>query len=328
MSFRGIILLLACLAATRAEESPPHAETTEPPQNNNARRTWLDDTHEWTTEALCRRVAWIDSMFYSPETPRRGDPRSRFRVKVYAETDLENPGTPVFRDEFFANVRLPGLSQRFRLVLDSQRLEQFPGEGAEDQERSPRVALRRAGSWLDADIGAKLGNPPRAFTRFTARKSWNTQLVEWHARQRFFYDTNEGFGEVTSLSQHCWLGRHFMLGHSTSARWSESTTGLEWQEALGLSRILGLVEDEKHGQFVGQSDMAHGLSLLLRVNGHHNGSHQMDKYRAGLYYRRPLFRRNFLFLEIAPEVEWNGENNWDPVYTLKAGVDILFWRDL
>lgn len=291
-------------------------------------RIWVDHSQEWVTEALFRRLVWFDSMFYENPAARREDPRSRFRIKVFSLTDLENPSRPEPDVELSASVRLPGLRDRFRIVLESEELDAFPGRGPDEQADRSRLTIRRVGTWLDADLGAKLGSNPRLFSRLTARQAWDTGDVAWTASQRGFYDTDEGFGSVGNLSQHVWPWHRFMMGHSSSVRWSEATTGLEWQDSLVLTYVPKLIEEERHGGFVGYSDMAHCLGIRLSVRGHHDGSHVMESYRAGMVYRRPLFNREYLYLEIVPEVEWAREENWEPVYTLRTGLDILFWRDL
>jgi hypothetical protein len=230
--------------------------------------------------------------------------------------------------EFSASVRLPGLRDRFRIVLDSEELGSFPGRNPEEKTDRPQLALRRVGRWLDVDVGAKVSDPPQLFSRLTARQSWEGFEMAWGANQRGFYDTDEGFGMVGSLSQHVWPKRWMMVGHTSSVRWSESTEGVEWQDTLMLAYAPTLIEPDRHGLFLGHNDMADCLALRLSVRGRHDGSHAMDSYRAGVIYRRPLFGREYIFLEIVPEVEWREERDWEPEYTLRAGLDVLFWQDL
>lgn len=301
------------------------------PQDLRAERNgliWVDSSQEWLTEALFRRLVWIDSMFYAHPRAEREDPRSRFRVKIFSLTDLENPSGVEPDVELFASVKLPGLRDRFRIVLDSEELDAFPGRNPEERTNQPQLALRRMGRWLDADVGAKLSQPPRAFTRLTARQVWDRSERQWSASQRGFYDTDEGFGTVATLSQHTWPRPRFMVGHTSSIRWSESTLGLEWQDSVMFAFVPRLIEADRQGQFVGYSDMADCLALRLSVRGHHNGSHEMESYRSSIIYRRQLWNRDYLYLEIVPEIEWEAENGWDPVYSLRTGIDILFWRDL
>lgn len=289
--------------------------------------TWMDGSQEWATDALYRRMVWLDSMFYSSDVSERDSPRSRFRVSVFNMTDLEDPSRPHPDVEFSASVRLPGLRDRFRLVLDSDDLQQYPDSGVEERSERPRVALRRVGRWLDADVGVRTNVPPILFVRSTMRWTGYTDPVEWNFSQRFFYETEEGFGEITSLSQHCWLADRWMLGHSTSARWTEQTVGLEWQDSFSLMWVTGLMEEDKHGRYLGTRDLSHGLGLRTQIRGGYNGTHTMNSYRVGMVYRCPMFRRDYLYLEILPEVTWAAEKDWEPEYTLRVGIDILFWYD-
>jgi hypothetical protein len=346
MSRPGLVFALCGMFILRAEsgldasgsdltiEANGGVAETEPADKNGSESDhrngliWVDQSQQWVTEALFQRMVWFDSMFYENPEARSEDPRSRFRVKVFGSMDLENPSRPSPDIELFASVRFPGLRDRFRIVLDSEELDAFPGRGPDEQSDRTRLALRRIGRWVDTDVGAKLGSTPRMFTRLITRQNWNTGDVVWSANQRGFYDTDEGFGTLGSLSQHIWPWTHFILGHNSSVRWSESTTGVEWQDSLFLAYVPKLIESTRHGQFVGYSDTADCLGLRLNVRGLHNGSHEMESYRAAIVYRRQLFNRNYLYFEMVPEVEWARGNDWEPVYTVRAGLDILFWRDL
>lgn len=288
---------------------------------------WLDRSEDWVSETLHRQVVRLDSMFYGPDQVRSGDPRSRFRLRLFSKVNLEDPNDYTLDGNVSASIRLPGLEDRFRLLLDSEELGRFPDAGPEEQTERPQLTLRRVGRILDADVGAKVKRTPNAFFRLNFHRGWETGPIAWNFLQRGFYDTQEGFGELTSLTQHAWIGSHWMVGHASAFRWSESTRGVEWQDSITFYRVLSLIEHEKHGRFVGGRDVARGVGFRYALEGHHNGSGRMDSHKISLIYRRPLFRKDYLFLEILPEVEWKEEHDWDPVYTLRMGLDILFWQD-
>ncbi|MCC5847634.1 MAG: hypothetical protein JJU29_06010 [Verrucomicrobia bacterium] len=333
----GLWLCGLCFGESSEADTPsedpdsPEAEAEQSNASSSAKKEngkfWLDEPQQWTTEALYNRLVWLDSMFYGPGLTQREDPRSRFRLSIFNVTDLEQPERPRPDMSISASVRLPGLRDRFRLEFLSEDLQDFPSSGADPDEGSTRLALRRVGNWLDVDVGGRLKLPPVLFVRATARYTWAHDPVQWNLAQRVFYETDEGFGEITSLSQHMWLARKWMLGHHSSVRWSEATVGAEWQDALMIAFVADLMEEGHEGRFVGRRDMDHGLGFHTRVRGRYDGGHAMTNYRVGFVYRRPLFRRDYLYLEVLPEVEWKAENDWREEYTLRMGIDILFWRD-
>ncbi|MEX2605893.1 MAG: hypothetical protein WD708_00980 [Kiritimatiellia bacterium] len=336
---RVVMMILSnILIADEAGVGPPlKAETAEnssvaptpQPEKKDPESVWMDQSQEWINEALYKRVVWLDSMFYNygDDLSVRKDPRSRFRLKVFSVMDPENLEGSSVDAKASASVRLPGLKNRFRLILDSDGLNTFPGSQPDEAEGANRLSLRRVGSWLDTDVGAKVRTPPVAFARLSARHNLFTGPVEWHFNQRFYYETGEGFGMLPSLAQHCWLHKRWMLGHVSSLRWSESTTGVEWQDSFTLLRVLQVLEDKDHGTFIGNSDISHGAGIRLGANGQDEGSHEMSRYQLALVYRRPLFKRDYLYLEISPEVQWKQDNDWNPDYNLRVGLDMLFWRD-
>nr|MDA3872682.1 hypothetical protein [Kiritimatiellia bacterium] len=338
-SFRklGRVVMLIVSGILGADEAEPPVTTEDgntpvspsPPGDAEPESMWTDQPQEWVNEALYKRVVWLDSMFYDygDDFSLRKDPRSRFRLKVFSVMDPENLEEPSLDAKASGSVRLPGLKNRFRLILDSDELNTFPGSRPEEREGVNRLALRRMGSRLDVDVGAKIRTPPVAFARLSARHNAHTGPVEWHYNQRFYYETGEGFGMLTSLAQHCWIHPRWMLGHVSSLRWSESTTGVEWQDTFSLLRVLRVLEEEKQGLFIGNGDISHGAGIHVGANGQDEGSHEMSRYQLSLVYRRPVFKRDYLYLEISPEVQWKRENEWNPDYILRIGLDILFWRD-
>ena len=87
-----------------------------------------------------------------------------------------------------------------------------------------------------------------------------------------------------------------------------------------------LLDPGRRGQHVRVEDLVHGIGLLGSIRGHVDSDESvMDRYRASVVYRRPLYS-NWIFLVLQPELEWRNDNDWDMVTTLRIGADMVFWR--
>jgi hypothetical protein len=49
-----------------------------------------------------------------------------------------------------------------------------------------------------------------------------------------------------------------------------------------------------------------------------------DRCRLTFLYRRPIYG-DWIHLEVAPELEWRDEDDWETVSRLRVGVETAFW---
>ncbi len=288
--------------------------------------SWMDRSQQWATSNLHQRVVWFDSLF---QIEGAVDPvESRFRVGAYMLFDPRGTwGSPEADFTFSGHVDLPRLREKLRLVLDSRDMEALPGSRPDEQREEFRLALRRVGDWVDIDLGVKVKTSPVVYVKTGGDLAWQAAGLRWRLGQSFFYQNDTGFGEVTALTQHRWLGPRLLLGHASAARWTEASQGLEWEDTLGLLRVALLRTEDHRGHFVGSKDIARGYGMRLGINGHHDGHTVVDRYRATAFWRRPLGAKDWCFIEISPEVEWKKEDRWQEEYVLRIGLDILFHHD-
>lgn len=316
------LCLIIPLARAWAENAPVPA-----PAGAHPAPEWLDRSEAWVTESLHRNVVWLDSLFHGPGVYNPEPARARCRVFLFTRFSSDPDESPEISANASASVLLPGMRDRLRLSFDFSELNSFPGAEPDEREDNPQLTLRRLGRIIDVDVGVRVKSSPTAFLRLNYTHGWETGPLSWRFLQRGFYDTGEGFGTLSSLAQHAWVGRHWMAGHTTSFRWSESTEGVEWRDAISFGRIFDLIEEDRRGNFIGHRDISRGVGMRYEIQGHHDGTGQIDTHKLSFLYRQPLFRREFLFLEITPQVEWASERDWDPVYSFRLGLDFLFWSD-
>ena len=55
-----------------------------------------------------------------------------------------------------------------------------------------------------------------------------------------------------------------------------------------------------------------------------DGESVLDRYRLTALYRRPAYR-DWIYLEIGPELEWNNDRDWEVIPRFRVGFDAVFW---
>jgi hypothetical protein len=291
--------------------------------------SWMDRSHAWAGSNMHSGVIWFDSLFLKePGTRPMKDTRTRFRLGLYAITDPRYMEETVRLDaNMSGRVDLPRLRERMRLVIDTRDIEALPGAYPDERKDKINLAFRRVGKVIDTDVGVKIKSSPVAFIKSSTGIEWKLGDWQWLLGQKVFFQNDTRFGEVSTLTQHRWIGPNLMLGHTSAGRWTEVSDGLEWEDAIGLSHVRLLMDEEDRGSFAGVKDIAWGNGLRLSVNGYHDGSMVTERYRAAAFWRRPLGEKDWCFLEVAPEVEWTKEEDWEADYVLRVGFDILFQHE-
>jgi len=97
--------------------------------------------------------------------------------------------------------------------------------------------------------------------------------------------------------------------------------GFRWSEVLMFGYAEELLDETKIERIVGGDDVARGLGIRLAAFG---GFDVVDEYRAGVFARWPV-RKRWMYLLVAPDVNWMRVNDWEHEWTLRCGVELLFW---
>ena len=223
------------------------------------------------------------------------------------------------------DVELPNLERNLSLFIDSNYNDALPGEDQVNIDDSGvAVGLRRQMEQYDlsADVGIHSGIPPELFTRLSWRPGWEWGETTMGFEQRFFWENEDGFGTLSQLHAYRWLGdaHHWLFRNLSAARFSESTTGMEWQQTFTLGHMTHLVEENRRESNVGLRDalQCHGWKASVFGN-----DRLLETYRATMIFRRPLYG-NFVLLEFEPGLEWRNEHDWTTQYRFDLGVILLF----
>lgn len=215
-----------------------------------------------------------------------------------------------------AHIALPALKKRVRVFADNLSRTVLPGR-EDDREKDHeefRTGLRfdlyrRLRSLLQWDVGLKFNPLPVVFT--TVAAVYHRDVGPWRITlsQRGFWYSDDGFGEITEMDWDYPLATNVSFRSITAAIWSETSEGVELEQTARTTWTIS--KDRRY------------LQLEGGVFGHKSGSALVDNYRLLLAYSTSLYRK-WLFLQIAPQLDFPREESFEPTPSLRLSISAYF----
>jgi hypothetical protein len=221
------------------------------------------------------------------------------------------------------SIDLPNLERRFRLFIDTAYDDELPGRDiSEIRDRGWSVGAGRTSARRQTytDVGVHTRVPPKLFARTGWRPTWTWGKWVHRFDQRLFWESDDGFGTLTSQSIFRWVAPKWIVHSLTAGRVAERSTGYEWQQSLGIGYMGRLADETRREHFVNVGHTIHGTGLRASVFGSDDA---FTQYRTVLTHRRSI-HRNFIVLELAPGLQWREEQDWQIEYRFDVGLILFF----
>lgn len=263
-------------------------------------------------------------------TPVKEPPRTQLRLGIYVEAKDDEGFEAKFDPDFEVDVSLPNLEHTWKIFVQSAENDELPGVDATERDRGAQVGVRRQleGYNINLDAGVRATWLPEAFAKAEWRPDyWVAEKWRISPRQRVYVESDDGFGEVTQFQLLRWFGatKQGIFQTVSAAKWTEKSDGVEWEQSVKIGRAIGLLKEQKRGQTnVKSEDATRGYGARYSVFGHDDGNFVIDRHRFTLLYRFPI-HKDWIFMDILPEVEWKDEDDWDIGPGIRVGFDALFW---
>ena len=339
--------------ANRSEEATPEKSEAEggaadpasvPSPVIKQQYDWIDTSHSWAYNETQRVIEWFDGLFVSEDENPIKTPPSRFRLGLFTEFDIEADRdyklVPVI--DFKTDIELPNLERRLKVFITTRDPTALPDEDPTESNSELRFGATRDffKNW-NTSAGVKARWPPEAFANAEWVPTYKLpNLWRIYPKLKPFWDSERGFGGLTSLVANHWKDR-WLFRPTISLKWDEKdyhedqdsandpTSSQYGQDGLGyrwsVSTVIGyvphLLNENDYGRRVGGSDAAEGWALRGRIDGNIS---QTLGYDLTLFRKGPLYK-DYIFYVIAPEVQWEQTNNWKAEYTIQIGVEVLLW---
>lgn len=295
----------------------------------------MDWIHEKFFNLAHGQVEKVDSWLRSPGEKRIPIEQSRFRLGLFSEAVKRGDEGFKLRQaiNLDANIELPNLMNHLKLIITTDDPTELPGRDVtEERDRTLRTALSKQWtSRISTAVGVRARWKSPLFAYASWSSSWEMGSWQLYPQEKVFWENRNGIGEISTLVFDHWTGR-WNTRFSTSVRWKKQDLdsdrnegrndyGFRWSEVFIFDRAGELLDESQLGRMVSGEDIMRGWGTRLAVFG---GFHSVEEYQAGLFYRFRLWEKWMYFL-VQPELSWKRQDNWKPRWTIKFGLDLLFW---
>ncbi len=302
----------------------------------------LDYIHNNLTYDMQGYVDQADSLFQDDSIETKPIPESYFQLGLYSEVE-DNKGIS-FRlsPDINADIKIPNIEERLRLFIDTKNSDDLPGTTVMERESGFNAGLRKVTKLFRFDAGIKIRLPPVLFGRVDWRQDWYVERWKIYPLGRIYWESDDGYGLLTSISAHRYIGKRILIKSITAAKWTEKSNshaprppdyppdeyyetdaGVEWEQSLAAGYISKVMRSKDIGSNLSLKNVAEATGLRLSLFGNTERVGGIERVRLSLGHRRPIYK-NWIFLMITPEVEWRKEDDWLLVPKIRVGIDMLF----
>lgn len=300
----------------------PVADASELCRDKPAGPAWIDRMQAALYRSTCSSAVWFDGFFGSARFDDEYQ-ATHGSLAVGALWDERDRWDPSVR--FRVQMNLPQLSDRYSAFVGKVDPDEFVSELRDDFDTLPRqfgresddevlIGLgyrqpgRRAGRF-DAGVGARLDSSMTPYGKATYRIEvpiFARNLLR--LRETVFWEDSEGAGATTRFDLDRLITGDWLARWTGSATFTQETEGVRWLSHLTLYQNL------HNGR---------AISYQAAVTAESDRSAPITDYGLRVIYRRTIFDREWLFLELRSSVTRPRENPIERRETvLGAGVAV------
>lgn len=211
---------------------------------------------------------------------------------------------------------MPGLESKLHLILENVDEQALPGSDPMRQKEDTRLGLRTAWTVLkdtELNVGGGLkwrDSHPVAY--FDLEWCGERDMAGGRIRliPRGYYFTDNGFGQVTSLTWTKQVGSRKYFQIRTAEGTSESSAGVRFEQTFRWAYL--------------RSSKGRGWVAQASVFPHLVSSDWIwDDTLVNVTWRDALYRR-WIYYTLTPQVQFPKEDEYEPRPSLRIGLEILF----
>ena len=317
------------------EEAPAAEETDERPSDVESTATkgdlsfwrrsadWLVDYRDDISAGIESMATGIDR-FFAGDAALRDENKSFARIRAGLRFE-EGDGFSQVSD-FKFRLSLPATQKKLRLVIendaddeDSLESRNRPSSVSEtsDDNDNFSAALQFITSEADrwdskAELGLRATAPIDIFVRHTAKRRWDIE-GPWSMsfRQRWAYFKESGYRANEELNFERRINDDWFYRMKTEVEWREEVDSMRAAQVFAFYHRI----DDKRGVEYQAGTIAHSR--------HHT---VIDNSYLAIDYRQLLYR-DWLYLDVIPEIVFPREDDYDPTSSLTVRLEILFFED-
>lgn len=266
---------------------------------------YIEETRQVLTKRVFRLADSIDSLFGDK---RADDKRNKSTLRVSQRFFTKDGVTGGENVQATLNLYLPNLKRlenrmkkKFSDTLESEKKDEAGGEDVEQKEENP---------WsLNQENGVILAVPVDYFFRLRLRRDFVTKTFINPFYVQVGWSKSNEWEEVNSITSDYAVTRNLLFRFVNEIDWGMT------------NNTLGSV----HGpSLIHQISTTDAISYDLRLNNIFE-DHTIYSNRASLgsTYRR-LLPNGWVFLELNPELAWERETHFKPLYNFFVKFEFVF----
>lgn len=285
----------------------------------------LDYIHRNVPNRMHGHVRYWDLKFV-PEGQEaiRYAPSQNLSLALYTKTVLGASTSFELKPDLEMDIDLPNMEHSLRLFIDSSSDDDLPGLDPVDREDSGlTVGGRKIWDrlYLSFDLGVRAKWLPEVYARVRWRPDWKAGSWFFRPEQRLFWESDDGFGTLTSLNIHKWFHDTTWMFKSTSAvKITEKDDFWRWEQTIGIGKALKLRREKDRGKNISRDDALNSYGIRCSVFGNDD---EVREYRGIVSYRFPIYEE-FIVLAVDPGIQWREQEEWDEEYRLDLGLEMHF----
>ena len=268
---------------------------------------WIDRMQAALYRSTCSTAVWFDGFFGSARFDDEYQ-ATHGSLSVGALWDERDHWDPSVR--FRLRLNLPQMSDRFSAFVGKVDADEFVTERRDDFDTLPRQfggevddkvlfglgynQPRRYGGHFDVSVGTTLDLPTEPYAKGTYRVA--LPLLErslLRLRETAFWEESEGLGATTRFDLERLLTDDFLVRWSGSATFTQETDGVRWFSQVTLYQNL---------------HEGRAFSYQVGIAAESDSEVPITDYGLRVIYRRSIFGREWLFLELRSNITWPREN--------------------
>lgn len=283
----------------------------------------VDVVHRTISTGILSTAEWLDSFF---DDPRFRAEENRTRVKIGLDSFLERDSKPDFSAPVSAQLRLPKLQEKARLVVIGSPKNELDNERTTTGTATSRLPAAQDNAVTTAldyffydserhNFGTRVGvrfreGEPETFVQ--PRYRYLLPLNSWTMRftQNFRWWTEFGWESATALDFERPIGETLFFRTTAEGAWSEQEPGYFYSLSFVLRQPLS-------PRRVVQYEWVNSYTT--------HPENQLEEVRLTVRYRQKIWR-DWMFYEIAPQVSYRRERDFDFMPGILLRLEMIFGR--
>ena len=287
---------------------------------------WIDRMQTALYRSMCSTAVWFDGFFGSARFDDEYQ-STHGSLAMGALWDERNHWDPSLR--FRVQMKLPRMSDHFSAFVGKVDPDEYVTERRDDFDTLPRQFGRegddavlfglgysqpgRRGGHFDAGVGTRFGTPMEPYAKSTYRIAVPMLARNLlRLRQTVFWEDRERLGATTRFDVERLFTDDLLARWTGSATFSQETEGVRWFSHVTLFQNL------RNGR---------ALSYQAAITAESDREVPITDYGLRVIYRRTIFGRDWLFLELRSSITWPRETLLErrtSIWGAGAALEMMF----